>query len=68
MIFLRAAIVALFAAVSFSLSAESSAETVVVRVGQLLDVEQGIYLADRALQGVIDAMRPSSIRIARSAR
>ncbi len=50
MTFLRAAILALFAALSLSLSAASPAETVVVRVGKLLDVEQGIYLADRAIR------------------
>ncbi|HSC06335.1 MAG TPA: amidohydrolase family protein, partial [Steroidobacteraceae bacterium] len=62
---LRAAIVALFAAVSFSLSTTSSAETVVVRVGQLLDVEQGIYLADRAIRiedGRIASITPWSAR------
>jgi imidazolonepropionase-like amidohydrolase len=50
MTFLRAAILAFFATVTFSLPPASSAETVVVRVGKLLDVEQGIYLNDRAIR------------------
>ena len=50
MTFHRAAILALFAAVTLLLSTTSFAETVVVRVGKLLDVEQGVYLADRAIR------------------
>jgi imidazolonepropionase-like amidohydrolase len=50
MTFFRAAILAFFAAVSLSLSGASFAEAVVVRTGKLLDVEQGVYLADRAIR------------------
>ncbi len=62
--FHRATILALFAAVSVSLSAASVAETVVVRVGKLLDVEQGIYITDRAIRiedGRIASITPWSV-------
>ena len=46
----RAAILAFLASASFSFAAASAAETVVVRAGRMLDVEQGVYLADRAIR------------------
>ncbi|HEX9706291.1 MAG TPA: amidohydrolase family protein [Steroidobacteraceae bacterium] len=61
--FHRAAILAFFASASFAFSAASFAETVVVRVGKLLDVEQGLYLSDRAIRiedGRIAAITPWS--------
>jgi len=64
MTFNRQAILAFFAATSISLSAASVAETVVVRVGKLLDVERGIYLADRAIRiedGRIASITPWSV-------
>lgn len=48
--FHRAAILAFLASAAVSLTAASSPETVVVRVGKLLDVEQGVYLSDRAIR------------------
>jgi imidazolonepropionase-like amidohydrolase len=48
--FHHAAILAFLASVAVSLTAASSPETVVVRVGKLLDVEQGVYLSDRAIR------------------
>jgi len=36
--------------VSISFAAASSAETVVVRAGKMLDIEQGVYLSDRAIR------------------
>ena len=48
--FHRAVILAFFAFASVSFAAASFAETVVVRVGKLLDIEQGIYLSDRAIR------------------
>ncbi len=48
--FHRAAILAFLASVAVSLTAASSPETVIVRVGKLLDVEQGVYLTDRAIR------------------
>lgn len=48
--FHRAAILAFLASVAVSLTAAASPETVVVRAGKLLDVEQGVYLTDRAIR------------------
>jgi imidazolonepropionase-like amidohydrolase len=48
--FNRAAITALLASASLSFAAASPAETVVVRAGKMLDVEQGVYLTDRAIR------------------
>jgi imidazolonepropionase-like amidohydrolase len=48
--FHRAAILAFLASASFAFAPASSAETVVVRAGKMLDVEQGVYLADRAIR------------------
>jgi imidazolonepropionase-like amidohydrolase len=46
----RGALVALVASCCFTLSAPSPADTVVVRAGKVLDVEQGQYLPDRAIR------------------
>ncbi len=48
--FHRAAILAFLASVAVSLTAASSPETVIVRAGKLLDVDQGVYLTDRAIR------------------
>ncbi len=48
--FHHAAILASLASVAVSFTAASSPETVVVRAGRLLDVEQGVYLSDRAIR------------------
>ncbi len=48
--FSRAANFAFFAIASIAFAAPVTAETVVVRVGKLLDVEQGVYLTDRAIR------------------
>ncbi|MEX0735277.1 MAG: amidohydrolase family protein [Steroidobacteraceae bacterium] len=48
--FHRAAVFAFFAAVLAAFTSTTSAETVVVRAGRMLDVEQGRYLMDRAIR------------------
>jgi imidazolonepropionase-like amidohydrolase len=57
----RAALAALLACLYFAPAAPSVADTVVVRAGKLLDVEQGKYLTDRAIRiedGRITAVTP----------
>jgi imidazolonepropionase-like amidohydrolase len=57
----RAALAALLAFLSLVPAAPSLADTVIVRAGRLLDVEQGKYLADRAIRiedGRITAITP----------
>ena len=46
----RAPLVIFLSCIAFALSMPSSAETVVVRAGRMLDVEQGKYLPDRAIR------------------
>lgn len=48
--FHRAAVFVFFAAVLTAFTSTASAETVVVRAGRMLDVEQGRYLVDRAIR------------------
>ncbi len=62
--FHHAAILAFLASVSVSFAAASSAETVVVRAGKMLDVEQGVYLNDRAIRiedGRVASVTPWSV-------
>ena len=46
----RAPLTIFLSCIAFAFSMPSSAETVVVRAGRMLDVEQGKYLADRAIR------------------
>jgi hypothetical protein len=46
----RAPLVIFLTCIAFAISMPSSAETVVVRAGRMLDVEQGKYLTDRAIR------------------
>ncbi len=46
----RAPLVIFLSCIGFAISMPSSAETVVVRAGRMLDVEQGKYLTDRAIR------------------
>ena len=46
----RAAVLALIASVSALFATATFADTLVVRVGRMLDVEQGVYLTDRAIR------------------
>ena len=46
----RAAVFAFFAIASVAFAAPVIAETVVVRAGKMLDIEQGVYLTDRAIR------------------
>jgi imidazolonepropionase-like amidohydrolase len=48
--FQRTVILVFLAFVAVSFAAASSAEPVVVRAGKMLDVEQGVYLTDRAIR------------------
>ena len=47
---IRANFLALLAASAAALSPASGADTVIVRAGRMLDVDQGAYLADRAIR------------------
>ncbi len=47
---IRTAFFALLAAVSAVAALPAAAETVVVRAGRMLDVQKGVYLADRAIR------------------
>ena len=47
---IRTAVFAFFALACATIIAPADADTVVVRAGRMLDVEQGIYLADRAIR------------------
>src|SRR5688572_33314194 len=47
---IRTAFIAMLALVCAAISAPALAETVVVRAGRMLDVEKGVYLADRAIR------------------
>src|SRR6185295_1003460 len=46
----RAPLTIFMSCIAFAFSMSSSAETVVVRAGRMLDVEQGKYLSDRAIR------------------
>ena len=57
----RATLPALLMCLCLPLATQSHAETVVVHAGRMLDVEQGVYLADRAIRiedGRITAITP----------
>lgn len=47
---IRATLAALLACVAAALAPAAHADTVIVRAGRLLDVDQGVYLADRAIR------------------
>ena len=61
MAFIRAALLTLLSCACIPFATAARAETVVVHAGRMLDVEQGVYLADRAIRiedGRITAITP----------